>query len=240
MKSDLETAYSSVKKPAPLQQPQKPKKILQPKPKKDDSSYLRIKRYMDIAGASAGLIIFSPLFFLIWLMNRQEEERGPLLFKQARIGQNGKLFTIYKFRSMVVDADAKLKANELLHRKYLANNYKLEPEEDPRITKMGRILRKTSLDELPQLINVLKGDMSLVGPRPVVEEEIVEYKERKALFLSVKPGVTGYWQVSGRSNVGYPERVDLEVHYVYNKSLLFDIKILCKTVLIVLTKQGAY
>lgn len=126
---------------------------------------------------------------------------------------------------MIVDADEKLKANKVLYQKYLKNNYKLEPEEDPRITKLGRFLRKTSLDEIPQLINVIKGDMSLVGPRPVVEEELLEYGERKNEFLSVKPGITGYWQVSGRSNVGYPERVNLELYYVNNQSLLFDLYI---------------
>lgn len=127
----------------------------------------------------------------------------------------------------------------MLYQKYIQNNYKLEPEEDPRITGIGRF-KKTSLDELPQFINVLKGEMSLVGPRPVVKEELAEYKSRKDLFLSVKPGITGYWQVSGRSDVGYPERVDLELHYVYNQSVLFDIKILFLTLLHVLLRKGAY
>ncbi|HZH60174.1 MAG TPA: sugar transferase, partial [Metabacillus sp.] len=133
-----------------------------------------------------------------------------------------------------------LKKNKELYEKYLKNNYKLEAHEDPRITKLGNFLRKTSLDELPQLINVLKGNMTLVGPRPVVEEELMEYGENVNKFLSVKPGVTGYWQVSGRSNVGYPERVDLELYYVYNQSLLFDLRIIILTIWMVLIRRGAY
>ncbi|WP_270606135.1 sugar transferase [Bacillus mobilis] len=204
------------------------------------NTYLIIKRGIDILGAVLGIIIFSPIFILIPLLYMRGENRGPVFFKQDRIGINGEKFYIYKFRSMVVNAERKLKENEVLYQKYIQNNYKLEPEEDPRITGIGRFLRKTSLDELPQFINVLKGEMSLVGPRPVVKEELAEYKNRKHLFLSVKPGITGYWQVSGRSDVGYPERVDLELHYVYNQSVLFDIKILFLTFLHVLLRKGAY
>lgn len=141
---------------------------------------------------------------------------------------------------MAIDAEERLKSDTKLYTKYIANNYKLEPEEDPRITKLGKFLRKTSLDELPQFFNVLKGDMSLVGPRPVVKDELVEYGSRVNEFLSVKPGITGYWQVSGRSDVKYPERVNLELHYVYNQSLWFDIKILFLTCWTVLIRKGAY
>jgi exopolysaccharide production protein ExoY len=203
-------------------------------------SYLGVKRIIDIFGSILGIIISLPIFFLISIFYSFGELKGPVLFKQVRIGKNGKEFHIYKFRSMVVNAEQKLKADKRLYNKYILNGYKLEPNEDPRITKIGAFLRKTSLDELPQLINVLKGEMSLVGPRPVLAEELQEYKEKKGYFLSVKPGVTGYWQVSGRSEVGYPERVDLELFYVYNQSLIFDIKILIRTVLIVLLKKGAY
>ena len=163
-----------------------------------------------------------------------------MFFKQQRYGKNGEKFNIYKFRSMVKNADEKLKSNKHLYEKYVQNNYKLEQDEDPRITKLGRFLRKTSLDELPQLINVLKGEMSIVGPRPIVDEELIEYKHLKDDFLSVKPGITGYWQISGRSEVGYPERVDLELYYVYHQSLLLDIKIILKTVVVVFLKKGAY
>lgn len=202
--------------------------------------YLFIKRCIDIIGALIGLIISSPIFILVSIMYLFGESKGPVFFKQQRYGKNGELFYIYKFRSMVVNADEKLKQNKVLYQKYIKNNYKLEQNEDPRITKVGRFLRKTSLDELPQFINVLKGDMSLVGPRPIVEEELKEYKDKGNDFLSVKPGMTGYWQVSGRSNVGYPERVNLELYYVYNSSLILDLKIIIKTILLVLLRKGAY
>ncbi|MEK5229554.1 sugar transferase [Bacillus sp. CH_50] len=195
---------------------------------------------MDLIGAIVGLIVFSPIFLLISILYMIGNNKGPVFFKQIRMGKNGKEFHIYKFRSMIVNAEEKLRSNEILYKKYIDNNYKLEPSEDPRITKVGQFLRKTSLDELPQFLNVLKGDMSLVGPRPVVQEELVEYGERKDEFLSVKPGLTGYWQVSGRSDVGYPERVDLELYYAYNASLWFDIKILLLTVKNVVVGRGAY
>jgi lipopolysaccharide/colanic/teichoic acid biosynthesis glycosyltransferase len=133
-----------------------------------------------------------------------------------------------------------LKNDVVLYEKYLSNNYKLEPAEDPRITRFGCFIRKMSLDELPQFINVVKGDMSLVGPRPVLEKELLEYKEKKNQFLSVKPGITGYWQINGRSNIGYPIRVDIELYYVENKCMKLDILILLKTFVRVLYKVGAY
>ncbi|WP_457786551.1 sugar transferase [Geobacillus sp. Geo 8.1] len=202
--------------------------------------YAITKRTIDIVGAIIGLVLTSPLFLLISIFYLFGESKGPIFFKQVRVGKNGKKFYIYKFRSMVVNAEEKLKANKELYEKYLRNNYKLEPHEDPRITNLGRFLRKTSLDEIPQLINVLKGEMSLVGPRPVVEEELREYRERKEVFLSVRPGLTGYWQVNGRSGIGYPERIDFELYYVYNQSLWLDIKIMIKTVFAVFLKKGAY
>lgn len=208
--------------------------------KKKSTSYVFIKRVLDIMGAIIGLVIFSPFFIVIPLLFLIGENKGPVFFKQVRIGEKGKEFRIYKFRTMIVNAEEKLKKNKGLYRKYLENNYKLEPHEDPRITKLGQFLRKTSLDEIPQFLNVLKGEMSLVGPRPVVVEELEEYQEKVHEFLSVKPGVTGYWQVSGRSDVGYPERVDLELYYVYNASIWFDIKILLLTVKNVLLSKGAY
>ena len=209
--------------------------------KKDDKHfYFFIKRLIDIIGSIVGLFITAPFILLFSVICLLGENKGPIFFKQKRIGKNGKVFTIYKFRSMIIDAEKKLKENEFLYKKYLQNNFKLEQSEDPRITKFGRFIRKTSIDELPQFINVLKGEMSLVGPRPVVFEELEEYKDRKDLFLSVKPGLTGYWQASGRSEVGYPERVEIELYYVHNKCLLFDFKILFKTVVQVIHKKGAY
>lgn len=199
------------------------------------------KRVFDIIFSLMALIILFPLsVLLVFPFYVFGELKGPMLFKQQRIGKNGEVFKIYKFRSMVVNAEEKLKNDKALFAKYVERGYKLEPHEDPRITKFGSFLRKTSLDEIPQLINVLIGNMSLVGPRPIVNEELLEYKEKKNEFLSVKPGITGYWQVSGRSNVGYPERVDLELYYVYNKSFWFDVIIILRTIVIVLNRRGAY
>lgn len=202
--------------------------------------YRVIKRLLDIVISIIGLTLTFPIFILMGVVCMFGDSKGPIFFKQKRYGKNGRIFTIYKFRSMVVNADQKLKNNHQLYEKYLTNNYKLESSEDPRITKMGLFLRSTSLDELPQLLNVLKGEMSIVGPRPIVEEELKEYKDRVADFLSVKPGLTGFWQVKGRSNIGYPERVNLELYYVYHQSLCLDIGIIFQTFKVVFSKQGAY
>ncbi|MED4063774.1 sugar transferase [Priestia megaterium] len=204
------------------------------------SFYLLTKRVVDIIGAFIGLLLTFPIFVLISVLYLFGENKGPIFFGQSRIGRDGKVFKMYKFRSMIVNAEAVLKNDKLLYKKYLENNYKLEPEEDPRITKIGSFLRKTSLDELPQLINVLKGDMSLVGPRPVIQEELKEYNNRLAEFLNVKPGVTGYWQICGRSDVGYPERADLEFYYIEHRGVKLDFTIIIKTVVLVLNRKGAY
>ncbi|WP_370866541.1 sugar transferase [Saccharibacillus sp. JS10] len=198
------------------------------------------KRSMDMVASLIGLVLLSPLFIVLAILIKIEDSKGPVFFKQQRFGKNSKMFNIYKFRSMATNAEQRLKEDPVLYEKYVANNYKLEQDEDPRITSIGRFLRKTSLDELPQLFNVFKGEMSLVGPRPIVAQELKEYKDRKDDLLSVKPGVTGYWQVSGRSDVGYPERVDLELFYVYHRTIWLDIRILFATVISVLLKKGAY
>nr|WP_245154003.1 sugar transferase [Jeotgalibacillus proteolyticus] len=206
----------------------------------DNLFYDISKRILDVAGALFGVLIC--LFFAVILSPFYifGKNKGPMVFKQLRTGKNGDAFYIYKFRSMVINAEQELKNNKILYKKYIENNYKLEQHEDPRITKLGAFIRKTSIDEFPQFINVLKGDMSLVGPRPVVEEELREYGQFKHVFLAVKPGITGYWQASGRSDVGYPERTDIELYYIYNKSLKLDIKIIIKTVLSVIKVKGAY
>lgn len=203
-------------------------------------TYLFFKRLIDIIGAIVGIILVIFLIFIFSLFYLFGENKGPMFFKQERIGKNGAKINVYKFRSMVNDAERKLKENKILYQKYLKNNYKLEQNEDVRITKFGRFIRKTSLDEFPQFMNVLKGEMSLVGPRPVIAEELIEYKDNANAFLSVKPGITGYWQASGRSQVGYPERVDIELYYVLNKSFLLDSKIIFKTVGQVILRRGAY
>lgn len=202
--------------------------------------YLYTKRVIDIFGASVGLLMVSPIFLIISVFYFFGANKGPIFFGQNRVGKDGIMFKMYKFRSMIVNAEQVLKNDESLYCYYLQNNYKLEPEQDPRITKLGLFLRKTSLDELPQLINVLKGDMSLVGPRPVVIDEIKEYNDRLSDFLAVKPGVTGYWQICGRSEVGYPERAELEFYYVDHQGFKLDILIIIKTVLLVFTRKGAY
>lgn len=203
-------------------------------------SYMFIKRSFDIFGAVIGLVLSSPIFLVVSMLYLFGENKGPVFFKQKRIGKNGQAFYIYKFRSMVVNAEEVLKANVLLYQKYVNNNYKLEPKEDPRITKLGSLLRKTSLDELPQFINVLKGEMSLVGPRPVVSEELSEYRDQKSKFLSAKPGVTGYWAACGRSDIEYPERCNVELYYIDHMSLVLDFKIIVLTIYSVMSRKGAY
>lgn len=201
---------------------------------------LATKRLIDICGALVGIAILLPLTVVVAIINFVNKENGPLFYSQKRIGKNGKYFKMYKFRSMVVGADEILKKlleeNEDL-RKEFEETRKLQ--DDPRITKVGRFLRKTSLDEFPQFINVLKGEMSLVGPRAVIDGEIEKFGEHKEEVLSVKPGITGYWAANGRSNTSYDERVEMETYYANNISILLDIQILLKTVISVIKKEGA-
>jgi lipopolysaccharide/colanic/teichoic acid biosynthesis glycosyltransferase len=201
---------------------------------------LFIKRVVDIIGGLIGTIILIPLTIVIAIINFVNNENGPLFYSQIRIGKDGKYFKMYKFRTMVVDADKKLQ--ELLEsdeeiRKEWEENRKLK--NDPRITKIGKFLRKTSLDEWPQFLNVLGGSMSIVGPRAVVDDEIEKFGVYKENILSVKPGITGYWAANGRSDTTYEERVFMEYKYVDNFSLWMDIKILFKTVISVVKKEGA-
>jgi exopolysaccharide production protein ExoY len=198
------------------------------------------KRALDMAGAVFGLFILAPLFAVIAVVIKTTSP-GPVLFSQPRIGRDGKKFRLYKFRSMRTDAEEILKKNPDLYAKYVANNFKLPPEEDFRITRIGRFLRTTSLDELPQLLNVLKGEMSLVGPRPVVPDEIVRYGEFASLLLSVKPGMTGHWQTSGRSRIAeYSKRIFLDMEYIRDQSLRTDVGILIRTVGKVARREGSY
>lgn len=203
--------------------------------------YNFIKRTIDAIGALIGIIILIPATIIIYLARKiLKEDKGPLFYEQLRYGKNGKVFRLYKFRSMCIGADKKLKEyleNNEEARKEFEKTHKLQ--NDPRITKIGNFLRKTSLDELPQMINILRGDMSFVGPRPVVEKEVEEYGTNKDKFLSVRPGLTGYWQVNGRSNTTYEERMEMELYYVDNCSLWLDIKIFFKTFITVFKKEGA-
>lgn len=199
-----------------------------------------IKRGFDLLVSFFGLILLSPL--LIWLYSIvYKATRGHPFFSHERIGFGGRKFKVYKFRTMYLDADERL---ELLLESSVESKEEWEKDfklkNDPRVTKIGAFLRKTSLDELPQLINVLKGEMSLVGPRPIIEAEVEKYGEYFEYFTAVRPGITGLWQVSGRNDIEYDERVQLDVWYVRNWSIELDIQILIKTVLVVLGRKGSY
>lgn len=199
-----------------------------------------LKRAVDIIGAAVGLLLLFPAFLIIGVVIKWSSP-GPLFFRQGRIGRNRQPFHIIKFRSMRLDAESLLRADPQLWENYVKNDFKLPEGQDPRVTPIGKWLRKTSLDELPQLWNVLMGEMSLVGPRPLIDDEIETwYGDTARELLSVRPGMTGLWQVSGRSSVGYPERAALELHYVQTKSFIGDILILLRTVQVVLTRRGAY
>ncbi|MFB8623563.1 sugar transferase [Enterococcus casseliflavus] len=199
--------------------------------------YYFVKRVIDILGSLVGLLILSPIFLFVAYKIKREEPEGPIFFSQNRVGKNGKIFKMYKFRSMCVDAENKLE-DLLKHNEVDGAMFKMK--EDPRVTKIGKFIRKTSIDELPQLVNVLRGDMSLVGPRPPLRREIVEYSEYELQRLLVKPGCTGLWQVSGRNHVGFQEMVELDLNYIRNLSLLNDFIIIFKTIIVMVKPNGAY
>jgi exopolysaccharide biosynthesis polyprenyl glycosylphosphotransferase len=199
-----------------------------------------IKRAIDFTGALLMLTLAAPLMITLAVLVKMSSP-GPVLFRQERLGKNGRRMYIYKFRTMKSDAESILKEDTRLYGEYVKNNYKLPQGRDPRITPLGRVLRQMSLDELPQLINVLKGEMSLVGPRPIVPEEIGQYGDCASLLLSVQPGLTGHWQVSGRSDIAdYAQRVKLDMVYLRNQSVATDLRILLRTLPAVLLRQGAH
>lgn len=201
---------------------------------------LFFKRIIDIIGAIVGIILLIPLIIIVKMINVINKDFGPLFYSHERIGKNGKHFQMYKFRSMCMNSQEvleKLLSENEEARKEWEEHRKLN--NDPRITKIGKFLRKTSLDEFPQFINVLKGEMSLVGPRAVIDGEIEKFGIYKDAVLSVKPGITGYWAAHGRSETSYDERVEMEFYYVSNNSIFMDIGILFKTVISVLKKEGA-
>jgi exopolysaccharide production protein ExoY len=201
-------------------------------------SWWQMKRDMDIALAAVLLLVAAPVMLIIAAAIRWTSP-GAAIFRQVRIGRNARPFRIWKFRTMRGDAEAVLRADAALYAEYVANDYKLPPDRDPRITPLGRWLRRTSLDELPQLINVLRGEMSLVGPRPIVTDEIAHYGDHADTFHAALPGLTGAWQVAGRSDLRYPERCDVELEYVRNWSLARDLMILLATVRLVISGRGA-
>lgn len=201
--------------------------------------YHFFKRVTDIVISAIALIVLSPLILILSIIVFAQDGHSPF-YRQVRIGLHGKPFRMYKFRSMIYNADKILEKDPKLYKKYVDNGFKLPEGEDPRITKIGAFLRKTSLDEILQFLNVLIGEMSLVGPRPIVKKELVEYGDRLEEFLSVKPGALGLWQATGRSNIGYPERCDVELQYVENASYWYDIKIFCACCISILKKDGAF
>lgn len=200
---------------------------------------LMLKRLVDLLGATVLLVLFAPFLAALAVLIALDSP-GPVVFAQRRLGRFGRPIRCYKFRSMYADAEARLLADPDLHRLYIENNYKLPASLDTRITRVGRFLRRTSLDELPQLWNVLKGEMSLVGPRPIVPDEIHHYNGEGPFLLSLKPGMTGEWQVSGRSTVPYPQRANVELGYVEGWSLWRDAGILVRTVPAVFASRGAH
>lgn len=198
--------------------------------------YIKIKRVIDVILASIALILLSPVFAIIAIAIKIDS-KGPVFFAHKRIGKNGKIIKLYKFRSMVVNAEELIKSFTPEQMKEYKENYKLT--NDTRITRVGKFLRKTSLDELPQLLNIINGDLSIIGPRPVVVDELEKYGSNKDKFLSVTPGLTGYWAANGRSNTTYEQRMEMELYYIDNLSLKMDIKVFFKTILSVVKKEGA-
>lgn len=199
-----------------------------------------LTRIFDILGGLVGCICIIPITIAIIINNIKEKDFGPIFFTQERIGKNGKVFKMYKFRTMVKDAEKKL--DELLENDEMARleyqKYK-KLRDDPRVTRFGKILRRTSLDEFPQFLNVLKGEMTLVGPRPYLPREKEDMGEYYSYIIQQKPGITGYWQIAGRSDITFENRIDIDFKYHYNKSFTNDIKILLITVLVTIKRKGA-
>jgi exopolysaccharide biosynthesis polyprenyl glycosylphosphotransferase len=195
------------------------------------------KRLIDVLLSSLALVLLSPLMLVVYLCIKAESKGAPI-FRQTRVGLNGNVFTMYKFRSMRQCAESV--REQLLTKNEMTGGVLFKIKQDPRITRIGRIIRKTSIDELPQLLNVVKGDMSLVGPRPPLEQEVAEYDKHDYQRLSVKPGITCLWQVSGRSDIPFKQQVQMDMQYIQQQSFLFDLELLLKTVPAVISARGAY
>lgn len=200
-------------------------------------TYEPIKRCLDVALAGLALVVLAPLLAMV-AAAIYLSDRGPVVFSQTRIGKNGRPFKFYKFRSMVVNAE-ELKAKLMQYNQHTDNRtFKLK--RDPRITRVGAFIRRTSIDELPQLLNILTGDMSIVGPRPAVPQEVEKYTSHDRRRLAVRPGLTCIWQVSGRSEIPFPGQVKMDIDYIKNRSILLDLTLIAKTIPAVLTSKGAY
>ena len=199
-------------------------------------NYISVKRIIDVIISIIGLIVLSPIFLILAIIIKLDS-KGPVFFAHTRYGKDGKKFKMYKFRTMYENAQDMINDFTPEQMKEWKENFKLQ--DDPRITKVGKFLRKTSLDELPQIVNIIKGDLSIIGPRPVIEEELEKYGDNKDKFLSVTPGLTGYWQANGRSSTTYEQRMEMELYYIDNISPKLDVKIFFKTVESVIKKEGA-
>lgn len=199
--------------------------------------YVFLKRIIDVMGSFIGIILLSPLLIFLAIVIKFEDRHAPVFFVQQRIGLDGKPFEMYKFRSMINDAELKLV--ELLDQNETTGAM-FKMANDPRVTKVGKFIRRTSLDELPQLWNVLKGEMSLVGPRPALPREVAKYSSYDLQRLSVLPGCTGLWQVSGRSNIGFNEMVELDLFYIKTRNIKSDIIIILKTFTVLFGSKDAY
>ena len=200
--------------------------------------YLFIKRFIDIIGSLSGLILLSPIMLIIAIAIKIEDPKGKVIFGHMRVGKDGKMFPCLKFRSMFANAEEMKKNFTEEQKREYAETFKLK--DDPRITKVGNFIRKTSLDELPQLFNILKGDMTIVGPRPIVTDELAFYGENEEYYKAVKPGLTGLWQVNGRSDTTYDERLAFYMEYVTTRNTFKDLYIIFMTVLKVLKREGSY
>lgn len=199
-------------------------------------TYEALKRLADVLIAAISIVVFSPIMLIVMLIIRLDS-KGPVIFGHTRIGKNGEKIKVYKFRTMYENSKELFEQFTPEQKKEYEENFKLD--NDPRVTKVGRFLRKTSLDELPQLLNILKGNMSIVGPRPIVDAEKEKYGIYFDKLISVTPGLTGYWQANGRSDTTYEERVQMDMYYIDNRSILMDIKIILKTFISVIKKEGA-
>ena len=203
---------------------------------KESIFYSVTKRLIDIVGSLCGIILLSPLFLIVAILIKLEDPKGKVFFAQERNGKYPKTFKMYKFRSMVHNAEDLLK--DLMDRNEQTGPV-FKINDDPRITKVGKFIRKTSIDELPQLFNVLKGDMSLVGPRPPIPHEVEQYNSYQMQRLAVKPGLTCIWQVSGRNNIGFDEWVEMDIEYIKTRNLWLDIKLIFKTVGVLFGDENA-
>ncbi len=203
---------------------------------KNKPVYEFFKRIFDIVFSLLAIIVLSPVFLVLGIIIKATS-KGPVIFSHIRVGKNGKTIKIFKFRSMVSNAEELIKNFTPEQKLEYSKNFKLD--NDPRVTKIGKIMRKTSLDELPQLFNILKGDMSIVGPRPIMDVETAIFGNYRDLLLSVKPGLTGFWAANGRSNTSYSRRRAMEIYYIKHRSFIFDIKIIFKTVVSVFKGEGA-